>query len=412
MSISIGIVGLGMFGGEFVNLFKAHPRVSRIAFCDREPDRVRTYAEDPFLKDKFNPRDAYDSLEAICRSDLDALAIFTQPWLHAPQCIQAMEHGKHVLSAVPIIHVPDDQEMLDCCDRVIAATKATGRHYMLAETSFYHPEVMFMRRQRAAGAFGRFISAEAEYSHDYSGAWGVSLRRVAAKRMDSAAGREWKAIRPKYKGMKSGPMHYPTHSVSGPISIMDTHALKVSALAMNATGYDEYMSPDAIANETAFFHLANGATLTAREYREVTGEGYEMNVYGTCAAWRGRQWLWTKRARHMPIEQVPEHGERAPSAAEMRDPLPKDVETAIMRAQNPALTEAQAAALPFDPHGHYGSHPYLVHEFVSAVAEGRRPAIHAWLAARFMAMGIMAHRSALQNGALLEIPDWGDPPAA
>ncbi len=412
MSISIGMVGLGMFGGEFVNLFKAHPLVSRIAFCDREPDRVRRYADDPFCREKFNPRDAYDSLDAICRSDLDALVIFTQPWLHAPQCIQVMESGKHVLSAVPVIHVPDDQEMLDWCDRVIAATKATGRHYMLAETSYYHPEVMFMRRQRAAGAFGRFISAESEYSHDYSGAWGVSLRRVAAKRLDSAAGREWKAVRSKYQGFKSGPMHYPTHSVSGPISIMDTYARKVSAIAMDATVYDEYHTKGALVNETAFFHLANGATLTAREYREVTGEGYEMNVYGTCAAWRGRKWLWTKRARNLPVDQVPEHGERDPTPAEMRDPLPAEVQAAIMRAQNPSLPAAQAEAMPFEPHGHYGSHPYLVHEFVSAVAAGRRPAIHAWAAARFMAMGVTAHRSALAGGTLLDIPDWGDPPAS
>ena len=94
MGISIGLVGLGSFGSAFAQLFKAHPLVDRVAFCDCEPERVRKFAEDPFFADKFNPRDAYGSLDEICASDLDALVVITQPWLHAPQCIQAMESGK------------------------------------------------------------------------------------------------------------------------------------------------------------------------------------------------------------------------------------------------------------------------------------------------------------------------------
>ncbi len=171
MGISIGMVGLGMFGSGFVDLFKAHPLVDRIAFCDLETDRVKKWADDPFMARKVNKKDVYSSLDEICKSDLDALVIITQPWLHAPQCIKAMQTGKHVFSAVPIISVPDDDEILDWCDKVIATVKSTGKHYMLGETSYYHPEVMFMRRKRAEGAFGRFVSAESEYTHDYSGAW-------------------------------------------------------------------------------------------------------------------------------------------------------------------------------------------------------------------------------------------------
>ena len=33
-SISIGIVGMGQFGVHFVDLFKKHPCVSRVALCD------------------------------------------------------------------------------------------------------------------------------------------------------------------------------------------------------------------------------------------------------------------------------------------------------------------------------------------------------------------------------------------
>jgi len=52
-----------------------------------------------------------------------------------------------------------------------------------------------------------------------------------------------------------------------------------------------------------------------------------------------------------------------------------------------------------------------VNEFVEAVAHDRQPAINVWEAVRYMAAGVMAHQSALRDGELLDVPDWGDAPA-
>ena len=60
--------------------------------------------------------------------------------------------------------------------------------------------------------------------------------------------------------------------------------------------------------------------------------------------------------------------------------------------------------------GHGGSHAYLAHEFVDAIAHERTPAINVWEAVRYMAPGAMAHKSALAGGEVLEVPDWGDAP--
>ena len=38
----------------------------------------------------------------------------------------------------------------------------------------------------------------------------------------------------------------------------------------------------------------------------------------------------------------------------------------------------------------------------------RRSAINAWEVVRHMAAGVMAHQSALRDGEVLEVPDWGD----
>jgi hypothetical protein len=61
--------------------------------------------------------------------------------------------------------------------------------------------------------------------------------------------------------------------------------------------------------------------------------------------------------------------------------------------------------------GHYGSHQFLVDDFVRACVSGKLPPNHVWTASRYCAPGIIAHESAKQEGALLSIPDFGDPPA-
>ena len=92
--ISIGLVGLGAFGSEFADLFMSHPLVNRIALCDREPERMARIADRPGWQRKLDADDLYPTLDAICRSDLEALVIVTQPWLHAAHCVQALESGK------------------------------------------------------------------------------------------------------------------------------------------------------------------------------------------------------------------------------------------------------------------------------------------------------------------------------
>ncbi len=291
MGISIGLVGLGEFGGAFAPLFKSHPRVSRIALCDREPERVKKFADDPFFKDKFNPRDAYGSLDAICQSDLDALVIITQPWLHAPQCLQAMAAGKHVYSAVPIISVPDDDEILDWCDRLVAACRKTGLSYMLGETTYYRPEAMFCRRKAREGAFGDFVYAEGEYLHDVDAS--CCLREVERSRLASQAGQEWVKLREQYtrRNLKHAPMHYPTHSTSGPVCVMQAHAVKATCYGYGNRSGDPYFPKGGFSNETALFKMSNGATVRICEFREVAlPESETFRIYGTRGAYAEQRW--------------------------------------------------------------------------------------------------------------------------
>jgi len=56
--------------------------------------------------------------------------------------------------------------------------------------------------------------------------------------------------------------------------------------------------------------------------------------------------------------------------------------------------------------GHGGSLTFLTHEFIDALAHGRRPAIDIHESLAMTVPGIVAHQSALKGGAQLEIPSF------
>lgn len=381
MGISIGIVGVGAFGREFISLFQKHPAVDRLALCDVQRDRLDQCAR------KHEIGETYASLDAICRSDIQALALITQPWLHAPQAIQAMEAGKHAYSAVPLMCLDDGDEMLDWCGKVIDTCKRTGMHYMMGETSYYRPQAMYCRRRALSGDFGAFVHAEGAYLHDVD-APSCSLRKVMQDRWR----RDWTP-------RKSGgvPMHYPTHSTGGFISVMGAHVTEVCAFGYHDPEDDWHRkdteSGNTLGNEIALMRMSNGATATVKEYRRVGCYPFEgFSVFGTRASFVDSfeqcQWLTLDEAPGPLL-----------SMEEMRDPLPADAEA--------AYTDDRGET---DYGGHGGSHAYLVHEFVDAVVQDRTPAINAWEAARYLAPGVMAHKSAERDGERLEVPDWGDAP--
>ncbi len=287
-----------------------------------------------------------------------------------------------------MISIPDADEILEWCDRLARTVERTGLHYMLGETTYYRPQAMLCRRRAAEGAFGHFVYAEGEYFHDVDAA--CNLREVRRLRLDSQAGTEWMAMEEHYRrrGVKNGPMHYPTHSVSGPMSVMRAHALKVCAWGYANRDGDDYFADSAFSNETALFTMSNGATLRICEYRDIGHPEREIfRIYGTDGSFENDTWTDTHTVTPLGVE-------------EMRDPLPDEV----------AIAFEQAAGANFYG-GHGGSHAYLVHEFVDAIAHDRLPTIHIWEAVRYMAAGAVAHQSALRDGETLDIPDWGDPPA-
>jgi len=59
--------------------------------------------------------------------------------------------------------------------------------------------------------------------------------------------------------------------------------------------------------------------------------------------------------------------------------------------------------------GHGNSQSFLTHEFISALVQGRRPAIDVYEALSYTVPGIIAHQSALKNGEQMKIPQFVRP---
>ena len=54
--------------------------------------------------------------------------------------------------------------------------------------------------------------------------------------------------------------------------------------------------------------------------------------------------------------------------------------------------------------GHGGSHPHLVHEFLSAIIEDRQPLPNAVQSANWTCVGVLAHQSAMKAGRIMKMP--------
>ena len=153
MGISVAMVVTGAFAQGFIPLFQAHPLVERIALCDLVAEKLERN------KARHGIAESFASLDEVCESDFDAAVIITQQWLHGPQAVQALRAGKHAWSAVPA------GLTLEECRALVQAVQESGRIYMMAETSYYYPAVIYCRRRHAEGTFGRVVYAECEYYH-------------------------------------------------------------------------------------------------------------------------------------------------------------------------------------------------------------------------------------------------------
>jgi len=256
-----------------------------------------------------------------------------------------LQHGKHVASAVPAVF-----GSLKDADRLFKAVKASGRKYMLFETSCFHDDVHAMRQIYQAGGFGKLVYSEGEYFH------------YMPEPIDS------------YKDWRVGlqPQWYPTHSNAYYVCVTAGSFTEVSCEGM-PSGI-RHLQPmnnryhNAFGTEIALFRTCEGGMSRMGVSWDSPGYGGEMGrIRGQKGSFYGQYEGLEK--------QLPATG---------KPPLPPGVPAG----------------------GHGGSHGYLMNEFILSILQDRQPLVNIAMALNLTVPGIVAHRSALKGGELLKIPQY------
>lgn len=403
--IKVGIVGLGQFSPQFIELYQAHPDVSEVYVCDVIEERVERVMRD------FGTTRGFSSYEDLLDSDVDAVAIFTQRWLHGPMTIAALEKGKHVYSAVPMGVSVEEVE------QILALVATTGLTYMTGETSYYYPAVVFCRDAWRKGEFGHFVFGEGEYIHDMSHGFYDAFKY--------SGGANWKPT------ASVPPMYYPTHSIANVLAVTESHATSVSCIGFVDREDDGVFDADVslwgntFSNQSALFATADGGSMRINEFRRigVPNERPEvrMSLFGTRGSFEQQTGsaVWQDLDGFRSVFDQITTTSGAPGRADRRDDALADsgVSEALIgsfRSGFAPVHDLERSVLPaeFDGlhNGHEGSHQFLVNDYVVACATGRMPVLNAWTAARYTVPGLIAHESALAGGARLDIPDFGSAP--
>ncbi len=340
--IRVGIAGYGLckFGAAFG--FQDHPNVEVAAVSDLIPERCQELAR------ACRCNTTYPSLEELVKDPkIEAVFIATDAPSHCRLAIDALQHGKHVASAVPAVW-----GSLEDADRLFAAVKASGLNYMMFETSAFHEDCYAMRTIFQAGGFGKLVYTEGEYYH------------YLPAPLDS------------YKGWRMGspPQWYPTHSNAYYVCVTGGSFTEVSCLGMPS--HLEYLHPEQnpyknpFGTEIALLRTGEGGMARMLVSKDTPGHGGETGrVRGQKGSMLGMKFDGTSDIAALDLA---------------RTQLPPNVA----------------------PGGHGGSHGHLCDEFVTSILKERTPLVNIAWALNMTAAGIVAHQSALNGGEWRKIPQY------
>ncbi len=338
--IRVGIAGYGVckFGAEFG--FQNHPNVEVVAVTDLFPDRCSELAK------KCRCSTTYPSIEEMVKDDkIEAVFLTTDAPSHFKHAMLALQHGKHVGSAVPAVF-----GSLEDADKLFHEVKKSGLKYMMFETSYFHEDTYAMRQIYQAGGFGDILYSEGEYFH------------YMPEPIDS------------YKGWRVGlpPQWYPTHSNAYYVGVTAGSFTDVSCTGSRSIV--PHLQPannpykNAFGSEIALFRTSEGGTSRMGVSWDTPGGGGEMG-----------------RVR----------GQKG-SFHDKYDGLVKT----LPNLHRPPLPPGMPAG------GHGGSHGHLTDEFVHAIIQDRKPLVDIAQALNMTVAGIVAHQSALRDGERLKIPQY------
>jgi predicted dehydrogenase len=364
-TLNVAIIGLE-FGAEFIPIYQAHPRSEMYAICQRTQSKLDE------VGDRFGVAARYsDYTEMLADPAIDVVHINTPVQFHAEHAIAALEAGKHVGCTVPMGTTVDE------CRRIVDAQRASGRVYMMMETVIFSREFLFVKEQYDAGLLGRLQFLRASHHQDMTG---------------------WPSY---WDGLP--PMYYATHVIAPTLAIADHQAEYVSCLGSGAIFtrmLEPYGAPYAVESAHIGFKDSDvGAEVTrhlwatARQYRE------SFDVFGAKQTF---EWSQVEGEGHVIHTGETPRRVRVPDYAHL---LPAEIQA--FTGSGVYTDSGDSSHRSFvQGGGHGGSHPHLAHALLMAAAGEAKAYPDAVRAANITCAGILAHESAMNGGARIDLPEW------
>lgn len=367
--IRIGVVGVGR-GQSFMKAGGESVGMKLVAICDLWKERLEQVGTQYGVS-------TYTDYDRFLEHDMDAVILANYFNEHAPFAIKALQAGFHVMSETS-------------CNATLAegvalcrAVEKSGRIYMLAENYPYTAFNQEMRRLYRTGEIGEVTYAEGEYNHPMA---------VDDRLKISYGADHWRWWIPS--------TYYCTHALAPLVYVTDTMPLKVGGLSISCPSVDENTPRVSDAGSVILCRMDNGAVFRIMGII-LPGHSNWYRIHGSLGALeitRGPGYFGPGQVRVWHDEWDMEAVRRAAGRA-APDPLPRE------RTYVPDWPEQGDLARKA---GHGGGDFWTTYHFGQAIRTRKQPFLDVYRGVAMSSVGILAWKSALEDGRQLEMPDFSD----
>jgi len=356
--IRVGVVGVDR-GRSFARGAGPGIGMELVALCDIWEERLRQAG------DEFGVA-TYSEYEEFLEHEMDAVVLANYFHEHAPFAIKALRAGKHVMSETAANKTLAEGVAL------CRAVEETDRIYMLAEN---YPFTVFnqeMARLYRDGEIGRVTYGEGEYNHPFD--------RESMNRLTPGLN-HWRNWIPS--------TYYCTHALAPLMCITDTMPVSVNALAIAVPEITDRLPRRNDPGSVILCRMDNAAVFRLFGLW-LPGHSNWYRLHGTRGAMeitRGPGYFGPEQIRvwHDPWDLK----EGEPSERSYVPNWPEHAEL------------AQSA-------GHGGGDFWTSFHFASAIRCGKQPYLDVYRGVAMSSVGILAWKSALEEGKPFRVPDFRD----
>ncbi len=356
--IRVGVIGVGR-GQSFARGASEVVGMELVALCDHWEAKLEEVGKDYGVA-------TYTDYDEFLQHDMDAVVLANYFHQHAPFAIKALKAGKHVMSETAA-NTTLAQGVALC-----RAVEETGLTYMLAENYPYTAFNQEMRRLYQEGEIGEVTYAEGEYNHPMT---------PEARLRISPGMKHWRAWIPS--------TYYCTHAMAPLMYITETMPVKVNALSIACRDILELTVRVSDPGSVILCRMDNGAVFRLFGLG-LPGHSNWYRVHGSRGAMEigrgagyfgsGQVRVWHEEWDLKPGQETerlytpdwPEHGELARQA------------------------------------GHGGGDFWTNFHFANAIRAGGQPFLDVYLGVAMSSVGILAWKSALEDGRPFDMPDFSD----